>query len=160
MLDVNRSHRSFSRGAPWALLALAALLVGACGGGGGSGYSSAPAAPSGPSAPAAPAAPAGPTITITSSGVSPKELNVPLGAQVMFVNQDGRSHEVMSDPHPIHSDCSEVNQVAMLGPGQSRMTGALNAAKVCGFHDNLRDGDTSLRGKIIVAGAEDPGTRY
>ena len=36
-----------------------------------------------------------------------------------FVNNDSRSHEMFSDPHPEHTDCPEINQVGFLSPGQS-----------------------------------------
>ena len=67
-----------------------AFLATACG----SGNSGMP-----PSPPAA-----GSTITITSSGVSPKNLLVSPGTQVTFVNSDSRNHEMTSDPHPEHTD--------------------------------------------------------
>jgi plastocyanin len=134
-------------------------LLAGCGGGGYGGGSSAPAAPNTPAGAAAPPATTTMTITISGNKVSPEVTNVALGAVVMFVNQDSRAHEMMSDPHPLHNDCPEIN-VGMLNPGQSKQTGALMVARACGFHDNLQDTNTALRGRILVAGVEDPGTRY
>jgi plastocyanin len=138
-----------------ALLAAAAAVAAACGGGGGGGPS-APAAPSG-------SAPSGgdvATIRITSTGVSPNSVRITVGSQVMFVNDDTRSHEMMSDPHPVHTGCPEINQVGDLGPGQSRMTATFNAARSCGFHDNRQDNVTALRGSIIVGQGGDTGPGY
>jgi hypothetical protein len=100
-------------------------------------------------------------VTITATGVTPRELSVPLGSQVTFVNQDNRSHQMMSDPHPLHTGCVEINAVGTLARGESRTTAPLGSRKSCGFHDNLRDGDTSLRGVILVGGADrDPDYDY
>src|SRR5437588_5417979 len=84
-----------------------ALAATACGSSGGSGTS--------PSPPVA-----GTTITITSSGVSPKNLQVAPGSQVTFVNSDVINHEMDSDPHPEHTDCTAINTVDILVPGQSK----------------------------------------
>ena len=93
---------------------------------------------------------AGTTITITSSGVSPKNLLVSPGAQVTFVNNDSRNHEMDSDPHPEHTDCPAINNVDLLAPGQSRQTGNLNVVRACGYHDHLNFENAALRGTITV----------
>jgi plastocyanin len=90
------------------------------------------------------------TITITSAGASPKNVQVTLGQRVLFVNNDGRSHNMTSDPHPDHTDCPEVNQVGFLSPGQSRETGNLVVARTCGFHDHDIPGSASLQGTITI----------
>ena len=90
------------------------------------------------------------TITITSSGVSPKTVTVPPGSRVTFVNNDSRNHEMNSDPHPTHGDCPGINQVGFLTPNQTRTTGNLNTVRTCGFHDHLLDTNTSLQGTIVV----------
>jgi plastocyanin len=90
------------------------------------------------------------TITITSTGVSPKNLTVTRGAQVTFVNNDTRPHEMYSDPHPDHTDCPELNQVGHLEPGQSRQSGNLVIARVCGYHDHINPDITSLQGNITI----------
>lgn len=90
------------------------------------------------------------TITITSSGVSPRAVTVSAGSRVAFVNNDSRPHDMASDPHPSHTDCPPINDVGFLQPGQSRQTGNLNTPGRCGFHDHNRDTDTSLQGTITV----------
>ena len=93
---------------------------------------------------------AGTTITITSSGASPKNLLVSPGSQVTFVNNDSRAHTMNSDPHPEHTDCPALNNVGFLNPGQSRQTGNLNAARACGYHDHELPSTTSLQATITI----------
>jgi plastocyanin len=91
------------------------------------------------------------TIAITSTGVSPKNITVPRGTQVTFVNNDSRSHEMASDPHPSHGSCPEIeNGVGFIQAGQTKQTGNLNTARTCGYHDHNRDQDTSLQGTITI----------
>ena len=124
------------------------LAAVACGGGGGGGS---PATPTSPQAPASPVAsdPAT-TITITSAGVSPKEVQVAVGGRVTFVNNDNAFHEMTSDPHPIHTNCPEINAVGALGPGTTRQTTVFTSARTCGFHDHGQDANTALQGRIVV----------
>ena len=90
------------------------------------------------------------TITISGGAVCPQNITVPRGTQVTFVNQDSTAHEMNSDPHPEHTDCTEINQVGRLEVGQSRQTGNLNVARRCGFHDHLRNEVAALRGSITI----------
>jgi plastocyanin len=91
------------------------------------------------------------TVTISGSGiVSPKELTVPPGSRVMFVNNSSRRHDVASDPHPDHLDCPELNQVGVLNAGQSRESGNLVAVRTCGYHDHDDPNNVDLRGSIII----------
>ena len=90
------------------------------------------------------------TFTITSAGVSPKELTVAPGTRVLFINNDNRRHDVGSDPHPDHGDCPAINNVGVLNPGQSRETANLNVVRTCGFHDHDLPDNTSLKGRVII----------
>lgn len=91
------------------------------------------------------------TITITSTGVSPRpSLTVPQGTRVLFVNHDSRSREMYSDPHPEHTDCLEINQIGDITPGQTKDTGNLNTVKTCGYHDHLNPDDARFKGTIII----------
>lgn len=96
----------------------------------------------------APAVPA--VITIANGVASPKNLIISQGTQVTFVNNDANVHEMVSDPHPEHTDCPEINQVGFLNPGQSRQTGNLNIVRACGFHDHGNASSTGLQGTITI----------
>ena len=122
----------------WSALAAVALaaVVAACGGDDSTAPSPPPAATN--------------TITITSSGVSPKNIAVARGSQVTFVNNESKPHEMASDPHPEHTDCPEINSVGVLSNGQSRQTGNLNTARTCGFHDHEDPFNNALKGSIVI----------
>ena len=91
------------------------------------------------------------TVTISGSGiVGPKELTIPPGSRVLFVNSHSRRHDMTSDPHPDHLDCPELNQVGVLNAGQSRESGNLVTVRTCGFHDHDDPNNVNLRGSIIV----------
>jgi plastocyanin len=107
-----------------------------------------PSAPSGSSGSSGGSS--GPTVTITSAGVSPKELTVSPGTRVLFVNNDSRLHDMSSDPHPAHDDCVEINQVGLLQPGQRRETGNLNTVRTCGYHDHDLPQNEALKGRIVI----------
>lgn len=92
----------------------------------------------------------GPTITITASGVGPKQIEIPVGSRVIFTNNDGVPHEMHSDPHPDHGDCPPINEVSVVTPGQSRQTGVFSSARSCGYHDHGQSTNTSLQGTIVI----------
>jgi plastocyanin len=118
-----------------AVAAGVAVLAAACGSGGGTS----------PSPPVS-----GTSITITSSGVSPKNLLISAGTQVTFINNDSRNHQMNSDQHPDHNDCPPINTVGFLAPGQSKQTGNLNVVGTCGYHDHELFLDKSLQGTITI----------
>jgi hypothetical protein len=94
--------------------------------------------------------PSSATITIGAGGVSPAAVTIARGGRVTVINNNNRVHEIASDPHPNHTDCPEINLLGTLAPGQSGMTGVLNVARQCGFHDHLDPDATGLRGSITV----------
>ncbi len=131
------------------------LAAAACGGGGGT--------PSGPSGGTGGGGTGGTggggtggatstaTITIGSNGsVSPSTVSITQGGRVTFVNNDSRSHDMSSDPHPSHEDCPPLDQVGFLSPGQSKTSGNLNTIRVCGFHDHNLPTVTGLQGRITI----------
>jgi plastocyanin len=121
----------------------AGLLLSSCGGGG------TPAGPSG-SGGGNSGGNASITITMTSAGVSPKQLTVSQGTRVLFTNSDTRTREMTSDPHPEHTDCVEINNVGFINPGQTKETGNLNTVKTCGYHDHGNPDDARFKGQIII----------
>src|SRR4029079_12505256 len=58
--------------------------------------------------------PNGATITLTSAGANPRTVTIAVGQTVTFINNDNRSHEMASDPHPQHGSCPSME--AGLGP--------------------------------------------
>ena len=122
--------------------ALMALFVAACGGDSSS--------PSSPSSGGTATCGTGNTIVIANNTVCPSTLTVSVGAQVTFVNNDSRNHNMTSDPHPEHTDCPPLNDVGFLTPGQSRQSGNLVTARTCGFHDHDNFSVRSLQGTITI----------
>ena len=89
-------------------------------------------------------------ITITAAGADPKELTVPPGTRVLFVNNDSRRRNMTSDPHPEHDLCTEINAVGFLNTGQSKETGNLNIVRTCGFHDHDDPDNNNVKGRIVI----------
>ena len=121
-----------------ALVALAAC-------GGGSGTPTGPGNTGGGSP-----GPSGATITIANGRMTPSDVTISVGQSVTFVNNDGRVHNVSSDPHPVHTDCPQINAVGNLGNGQTRLTNALPTARSCGFHDHDDPDNGALKGRINI----------
>ena len=119
-----------------------AMAVAACQGGDSSG-------------PTSPSSTAAVTITITDAGVSPSQVQVAVGSVVQFVNNGSVNREMLSFPHPVHTDCPPINAVGLLAPGQTGQTGPLTLSGGCGFHDHLTNAAASWVGLILV-GTGDP----
>ena len=95
--------------------------------------------------------PNGATITITAAGVSPSGVTVAVGQTVTFVNNDNRSHEMASNPHPQHGSCPSMEAgLGTIAAGQTKVTHNFANAGSCGFHDHLNDATASLKGTITV----------
>lgn len=95
--------------------------------------------------------PNGATITITSAGTNPRNVTIAIGQTVTFINNDNRSHEMASDPHPQHGSCPSMEAgLGTIGAGQTRVTHNFGNAGSCGYHDHLDSGNGALRGTITV----------
>ena len=91
------------------------------------------------------------TITIGTDGrVSPSSVTIAPGGRVTMINNDSRSHDMSSDPHPEHTQCPEINQIGFLTTGQSRTSGNFNTVRTCGFHDHNLPDNAALQGRIII----------
>ena len=75
---------------------------------------------------------------------NPSTVTVSVGQSVTFVNNDSVSHNMASDPHPIHTACPEINVIGVLLPGQSRATSPFTSVKDCGYHDHNTLGTTGM----------------
>lgn len=116
---------------------IAAVALGSCG---------SPSSPSGSTG----STDAGITVTLSSTGASPKQLLVAQGTSVTFVNGDSRAHTMNSDPHPEHTDCVELNTIGFISAGQKKQTGNLNTVRTCGYHDHDAPDDARFKGSIII----------
>ena len=123
-----------------AVVVTLAIGFGACGG------SDSPTSPSGGGNDGNIAA----TITITATGVSPKDVTVSAGQRVQFVNNDTQNHTMNSDPHPSHGDCPSIDAVGFIAVGQTGTTSNLNTVRTCGYHDHVLFSDARFRGTIRV----------
>jgi plastocyanin len=101
-----------------------------------------------------------PTITITPTGVDPKEINIHSGQAVRFVNNDTQPHQMLTTPHLMHTDCPSINDVGMLNPGATGSTASMTTVRICGFHDHLNPDNQAFRGQINVDTTQGPAPGY
>src|SRR5690349_17540099 len=133
------------------VLSLAALgVLSACGGGGGStspgNGGTAVVVKDGGTGGAS-----GATITLTASGVSAATVTVAVGQTVTFINNDSRSHEIASNPHPQHGSCPGMEAgLGVIAAGQTKITHNFGNAGTCGYHDHQDDTNTRFQGTIVV----------
>jgi len=129
-----------------AFAATALVALAACGGGSSPTSPSAGGAGTGTGSPG----PIGATITIANGRVTPSSVTIAVGQSVNFINNDGRVHNVSSDPHPVHTDCPSINGVGTISNGQTKATNSLPTARTCGFHDHDDPDNGQLKGTIII----------
>ncbi len=126
------------------------LTVAACGGGGGGGNPTGPGGGSGAVvASTGSVGTIGATITIANGSVSPSQVTISVGQSVRFVNNDGRSRDMSSDPHPNHTYCPSLNR-GIICTGQSRDSFGFAAAGSCGFHDHNDPDNNAVKGRVII----------
>ena len=125
--------------------AIAAMTMTACGGDDDNGSPSSPSGGGGGNT-----GPITATITIGPNGVSPTSVTVAPGSRVDFVNNSGSTRNMYSDPHPAHTDCTELNQVGALSNGQNRASGNLTTVRTCSYHDHDFPDDPRWKGSIRI----------
>jgi plastocyanin len=101
--------------------------------------------PSTSSQPASSDQSSGATITYSDSGFSPSTLSVKSGTTITIKNTSSRDIQFDSNPHPAHTDDTELN-VGIVSPGQS-ITFTVTKAGTNGYHNHLNPSDT---GTIVV----------
>ena len=107
--------------------------------------------PGSPAGPIGSPGPSGATMTIGANGaISPSSVTITRGQSVTVINNHTALHDMVSDPHPQHTDCQEINAVGVLQPGQTKQTNALPNARTCGIHDHANPNTNSLRGQIVI----------
>ncbi|HUQ72346.1 MAG TPA: hypothetical protein VM165_22660 [Planctomycetaceae bacterium] len=90
------------------------------------------------------------TITINAGGVTPKVVSIPIGSRVTFVNNDNRTHNINSDPHPEHGSCPPLDNVLNMAPGQNRTSLNFTTARTCSYHDHDNPESAQWTGSITV----------
>ena len=114
-----------------------------CGGGDGSSNSTAPSGSCTPSTNPQ-------TLVIMNNAICPQSITVTRGTQLIINNQDSRSHEMDSDPHPAHTDCPELN-FGFINAGQTRSSNnATTTRSSCGMHDHSDPNRASLKATITI----------
>ena len=97
--------------------------------------------------------PQGPVqLQITAAGISPKDITIPSGAQVSFVNKDTASHQIASS-------CQELSTPAPLATNGT-FTATLTGPKTCNFNDSMNSGATFAGTVTILAPGVDGGSGY
>jgi hypothetical protein len=89
------------------------------------------------------------TITMAAAGVSPRAITIAVGGRLSFVNNDTVFHQPSSDPHPLHTECPQLN-LAVLAPGQSADTGIFTTARTCTYHDHLQPDNAAFQGSVVI----------
>lgn len=89
--------------------------------------------------------PAAATITYSSNGFSPVTVTVKSGDTVAIKNSSGSDMQLDSNPHPVHTDDTDLN-VGLVSAGQTR-TFTVTKKGSFGFHNHLNPSDT---GKIVI----------
>lgn len=87
------------------------------------------------------------TLTITSSGISPTTLTIASGTKVTIVNNDSRSHQIASDPHPSHTDLPAFDNTIAAG---SSVTFTFTQVGSWSYHDHDDAFDPRWKGSVIV----------
>lgn len=85
------------------------------------------------------------TITYSDNGFSPAQLNVSAGTTVTVKNTTSGDVEMDSDPHPVHTDDTDLN-VGLVAAGQSK-TFTVTKKGTFGYHNHL---DPSQQAKITI----------
>ncbi len=102
----------------------------------------------GPGAPPDPAS-SNLTLTLSSTGVSPRASSVSGNSSISIVNSDSVAHQLASNPDPQQTDCPELNS-PMLAPGDQFTATVANRNGTCGFNDSLNPADSNFQGTITV----------
>jgi plastocyanin len=92
----------------------------------------------------------GATITIANGALSPGSVTISVGQSVRFINNDNRSRDISSDPHPAHTNCPSFTNVGLITTGQTKDTFGFAGAGSCGFHDHNDPDNNSVKGRITI----------
>lgn len=85
------------------------------------------------------------SIAYSASGFSPSTITVKSGDTVAIKNTSSTDMQFDSDPHPVHSDDTDLN-AGLVSPGQT-LTFTVTKKGTFGYHNHL---DPSQRGTIVI----------
>jgi len=80
------------------------------------------------------------TITYSENGFSPESLTVNVGSTVTIVNASSRTLQFESDPHPQHTDDTDLN-AGVIAPNKSA-TIVVSKKGTFGYHNHLNSSQT------------------
>jgi len=123
-------------------LGVAAASVAACGGNGGGGGGGGSCTPGSTA-----------SMTISSSGISPKAVCVLPSGTVTFTNSDSVQHGIAFD-----TSCSSVTDVSVDAGGSKPVT--FPTVQTCTFHDRDSATNGAFQGTVAVAQAAVTGSGY
>jgi plastocyanin len=86
------------------------------------------------------------TVEITSSGFSPKDIEINVGDTVTWDNKDSKAHWPASDNHPTHTLYSEFDALRGIGSGEE-YSFTFDKKGSWEYHDHM---NPSLTGTITV----------
>mgnify|MGYP000128981068 CR=1 FL=1 len=85
-------------------------------------------------------------VSITKDGFTPATIQVKKGTAVTWTNTDGATHQVITDPHPAHTNLKSLDSDP-LGQGDS-FTFTFEKAGTYGYHDEMSP--LKIKGTVIV----------
>lgn len=85
------------------------------------------------------------TIVFNGTMFAPAMLSITPGTTVTIKNTSSQELQMDSDPHPVHTDDTDLN-VGQILPDQSK-TFTVTKTGTFGYHDHL---DPSIQGKITI----------
>jgi cytoskeletal protein RodZ len=92
-----------------------------------------------------PSATESPEIVFDGNSFSPRTIEVTSGSKIVIRNNSSRTVDFTSDPHPIHTNNSELN-IGSIAPGGSREA-TLTRKGTWGYHDHNSE---QFTGTIVV----------
>jgi hypothetical protein len=93
---------------------------------------------------------ANPTMRISTAGVNPDQLHLDAPVTVTITNDDGAAHRLDPAPELGYGNCSEMEQLGTLQPGQSGKVTITRRELICAFHDSAAPSNHSFQGFIVV----------
>lgn len=86
-------------------------------------------------------------VTINSTGFLPQTLLIKKGTQVTWINTDKKSHQVVSDPHPVHSQLPALNETKPI-TSNSSYSYIFSTSGTFTYHDEQNP--LKFKGTVVV----------